>query len=42
MLIGGDKIGDSRFYKRMIPLADRLYQEHLDALAREDTDHGEA
>ena len=29
LLIGGDKTGDSRFYDRMIPLADRLYDEHL-------------
>jgi hypothetical protein len=26
LLIGGDKTGDSRFYKRMIPVADALYQ----------------
>jgi hypothetical protein len=29
LLIGGDKTGDDRFYDRMIPLADRLYDEHL-------------
>lgn len=29
LLIGGDKTGDDRFYERMIPLADRLYDEHL-------------
>lgn len=29
LLIGGDKSGDARFYDRMIPLADRLYDEHL-------------
>jgi len=40
LLIGGDKSGDSRFYERMIPLADGLYQEHLDELAREETDNG--
>jgi hypothetical protein len=32
LLIGGDKTGDSRFYDRMIPLADRLYDEHLHEL----------
>jgi len=42
LLIGGDKAGDNRFYERMIPQADRLYQEHLDALASEEGDHGEA
>lgn len=29
LLIGGDKTGDERFYDRMIPLADRLYDEYL-------------
>ncbi len=29
LLIGGDKTGDNRFYDRMVPLADRLYDEHL-------------
>ena len=35
LLIGGDKTGDDRFYDCMIPLADRLYDEHLEEL-RED------
>lgn len=35
LLIGGDKTGDSRFYERMIPLADRLYEEHLEELRKE-------
>jgi hypothetical protein len=35
LLIGGDKTGDQRFYERMIPLADRLYDEHLDQLRKE-------
>jgi hypothetical protein len=34
LLIGGDKTGDDRFYERMIPLADRLYDEHLQDLGR--------
>jgi hypothetical protein len=29
LLIGGEKTGDPRFYERMIPVADRLYAEHL-------------
>jgi len=29
LLIGGDKRGDKRFYERMIPLADALFDEHL-------------
>lgn len=35
LLIGGDKTGDNRFYDRMIPLADRLYDEHLVQLRKE-------
>jgi hypothetical protein len=35
LLIGGDKTGDKRFYGRMVPLADRLYDEHLAQLKRE-------
>ncbi len=29
LLIGGDKTGDRRFYERHVPVADRLYDEHL-------------
>jgi hypothetical protein len=32
LLIGGDKTGDDRWYERFIPLADDLYQEHLERL----------
>ena len=35
LLIAGDKTGDSRFYERMVPLADRLYDEHLETLSKE-------
>jgi hypothetical protein len=35
LLIGGDKTGDRRFYKRMIPIADRLYDEHIAELRKE-------
>jgi len=35
LLIGGDKTGDKRFYARMIPVADRLYDEHLEELRKE-------
>lgn len=35
LLIGGNKGGDSRFYERYIPIADRLYQQHLDELRKE-------
>ena len=35
LLIGGDKSGDDRFYERMIPLADDLYDVHLETLRKE-------
>jgi hypothetical protein len=34
-LIGGSKTGDRRFYKRMIPIADRLYDQHIAQLKKE-------
>ena len=38
LLIGGDKTGDRRFYERMIPIADALYDEHLVELENEKND----
>ena len=35
LLIGGDKTGDKRFYKDYIPVADRLYDEHIELLKTE-------
>ena len=35
LLIGGDKSGDSRFYRRLVPIADEIYDEHLDELRRD-------
>jgi hypothetical protein len=35
LLIGGDKTGDDRFYDRLIPVADTLYDDHLAALRKE-------
>lgn len=35
LLIGGCKAGDKRFYDKLIPEADRLYQEHLNQIKRE-------
>jgi hypothetical protein len=32
LLIGASKAGDEQFYERMIPIADRLYDEHLKEL----------
>ena len=35
LLIGGDKTGNNRFHRRLVPLADRLYDEHLKELKDE-------
>ncbi len=35
LLIGGDKTGDDRWYEKFVPVADRLYETHLDELRRE-------
>jgi hypothetical protein len=35
LLIGGDKTGDDRFYKRMTPAADRLYDVYVEELRNE-------
>lgn len=35
LLIGGDKTGDERWYEVHVPMADRLYREHLRQLRKE-------
>jgi hypothetical protein len=35
LLLGGDKTGDDRWYQKMIPQADALYQRHLRQIASE-------
>jgi hypothetical protein len=35
LLIGGDKTGDNRWYDVNVPIADRLYDQHLEQLRRE-------
>ncbi|MCY4196942.1 MAG: type II toxin-antitoxin system RelE/ParE family toxin [Rhodobacteraceae bacterium] len=35
LLIGSDKTGNGRFNRRFVPLADRLYDEHLGELRKE-------
>jgi len=32
LLIGGNKTGDGRWYDKFVPVADRLYMEHLKEL----------
>lgn len=36
LLLGGDKTGDSRWYDKNLPIAEKRYQEHLDNLKREE------
>ena len=35
LLIGGNKMGDDQFYERMVPIADRIYDQHLAELEKE-------
>lgn len=35
VLCGGDKTADKRFYKKMIPIADTEFDEHLEELKHE-------
>ena len=35
LLIGGDKTGNDRFYEVYVPIADALYDVHLEELRRE-------
>ena len=35
LLIGGDKTGNNRWYEKYVPLADKIYDEHIEALVRE-------
>ncbi|WP_224742232.1 MULTISPECIES: type II toxin-antitoxin system RelE/ParE family toxin [Cysteiniphilum] len=36
LLIGGDKTGDNDWYEKHIPIADRLYDEHLQEIKLEE------
>jgi hypothetical protein len=35
LLIGGDKTGDNRFYGRMVPIADELYDVYIAEIRKE-------
>jgi hypothetical protein len=35
LLVGGDKTGNNRWYDEFVPLADRLFDEHLKSLQEE-------
>lgn len=36
LLIGGDKTGDNQFYERYVPLAEKIYAQHLQEIQREE------
>ena len=40
LLTGGDKTGNERWYEEFVPIADRLYEEHLIALEKEKKNNG--
>ena len=35
LLIGGDKTGNDRWYEQFVPIADKIYGEHLKQIAEE-------
>ena len=35
LLIGGNKVGNDRWYEKFIPLADEIYNTHLQILKKE-------
>ena len=35
LLIGGDKTGNDRWYDKYVPLADKIYDQHIKALEKE-------
>jgi hypothetical protein len=36
LLIGGDKTGNGRWYEEFVPMADELYDRHLETLKKEE------
>ena len=40
LLIGGDKTGNDRWYEVNVPIADRLYDQHLEILKKEGLNDG--
>lgn len=40
LLIGGDKTGDNRWYDVHVPLADKLYEAHIETLKKEGRGNG--
>lgn len=40
LLVAGDKTGDDRWYETNVPIADRLFEEHLRTIQKERAEHG--
>ena len=40
LLVGGDKTGDDRWYDRMVPMAENIFNEHLKAMDMESDKNG--
>ena len=40
LLIGGNKEGDDRWYDRFVPIADNLYDVHIQELEQEEEENG--
>ena len=41
LLLGGDKTGDDRWYEVHVPIADRLYDAHIETLIEEGRRNGQ-
>ena len=40
LLVAGDKTGDDRWYETNLPIADRLFEEHLRTIEKERAKRG--
>ncbi len=40
LLIGGDKAGNPKWYRQFVPIADRLFDEHLKQIEKEHRSRG--
>lgn len=40
LLVAGDKTGDDRWYETNVPIADRLFEDHLRTIEIERAEHG--
>ena len=40
LLVAGDKTGDDRWYDTNVPIADRLFEEHMRTIEKERAEHG--